>query len=181
MFECPSHAFRFISTLFPLSGNPCRLHLAKAAAAARPALPSPASAWWACSCFRNPPNSNMDYRICKARVWSFVCVRIHTGVWAHRQRVTQHCCAPDGVRTRVNDVVEYGVRRSANWATLSPCHPVTPSPCHPVSPVRDNDDGAQQGSPTETDQHVFLLLKIHAGFFFNIFSLYQLSKVIEST
>ena len=27
---------------------------------------------------------------------------------------TQHFCAPDGVRTRVNDVVEYGVRRSAN-------------------------------------------------------------------
>ena len=31
-------------------------------------------------CFHNPPNSDMDYRIFYVRTWSFVCVRIHTGV-----------------------------------------------------------------------------------------------------
>ena len=31
-------------------------------------------------CFRNPPNSDMDYSIFNVRTWPFVCVRIHTGV-----------------------------------------------------------------------------------------------------
>ena len=40
------------------------------------------------SCFRNPPNSDLDYRIFIVRTWSFLCVRVHTGGWAHRQRVS---------------------------------------------------------------------------------------------
>ena len=38
------------------------------------------SACWVVLCFRNPLNSDMDYRICSVRTWSFLCVRIHTGV-----------------------------------------------------------------------------------------------------
>ena len=32
------------------------------------------------SCFSNPPNSDMDYRIFNVRTWSFLYVRIHMGV-----------------------------------------------------------------------------------------------------
>ena len=38
-------------------------YMGKAIAAARTALPSPTSACWVFPCFRNPPNSDMDYRI----------------------------------------------------------------------------------------------------------------------
>ena len=48
------------------------------------------SACWVFSCFRNRPNSDMDYRIFNVRTWSFLCARIHTGGWAHRQWVDQH-------------------------------------------------------------------------------------------
>ena len=54
--------------------------LGKATEAARAALPSPASACWVFSCFRNPPNSDMDYRIFNMCTRSFLCVRIHKGV-----------------------------------------------------------------------------------------------------
>ena len=37
-------------------------------------------ACWLFLCFHNPLNSDMDYRIFNVRRWSFVCVRIHTGV-----------------------------------------------------------------------------------------------------
>ena len=59
------------------------------------------------SCFRNPPNSDMEYRIINMR--TFLCVRIHTGEGAHRQLVStifelgkiliNVYCAPDGIRT----------------------------------------------------------------------------------
>ena len=56
-------------------------YLGKATAAARVALPSPpTSACWVFSFFRNPLNSDMDYRIFNVRTWSFLCVRMHTGV-----------------------------------------------------------------------------------------------------
>ena len=55
-------------------------YLGKAKAAVRAVLPSPTSACWIFSCFRNPQNSNMDYRIFNVRMRSFFCVRIHTGV-----------------------------------------------------------------------------------------------------
>ena len=51
----------------------------------------------------------MDYRIFIVRTGSFLCVRIHAGCWAHRQRQrasatfltrkNSHSCDPDGVRT----------------------------------------------------------------------------------
>ena len=52
----------------------------KATAAARAALPSPTSACWVFLCFRNPPDSDMDYRIFNVCMWSFLCVHVHTGV-----------------------------------------------------------------------------------------------------
>ena len=39
------------------------------------------SACWVFSCFRNPPNSDMDYRFLIMRTWWFLCVCVHTGVW----------------------------------------------------------------------------------------------------
>ena len=38
------------------------------------------SACWVFSCFRSPPNSDMDYRIFIVHTWSFLCMRVHTGV-----------------------------------------------------------------------------------------------------
>ena len=58
--------------------------------------------------FLNPPNSDTDYRIFNVHTWSFLCMRVHTGVAAHRQRVSttfstqknshNFSCAPDGAR-----------------------------------------------------------------------------------
>ena len=38
------------------------------------------SACWIFSCFRNPPNTDMDCMIFNVRTWSFSCVRVHTCV-----------------------------------------------------------------------------------------------------
>ena len=57
-----------------------------------------ASACWVFSCFRNPPNSDMDYRIFNVRTWSFLCVHIHTG-FGHTDESAQHFCAPGRVQT----------------------------------------------------------------------------------
>ena len=54
---------------------------------ARAALPSCTRAFWGFSCFRNPSNFDMDYRIFNARTYSFLCVYTYGG-WAHRQRVS---------------------------------------------------------------------------------------------
>ena len=89
-FNC---IFYFLHTLYylSLSGKFGPPYLGKAksiTAAARAAVPNPASACWVFSCFRNPPNYDIDYRIFNERTRSFVCVRIHTRGWAHRQRVS---------------------------------------------------------------------------------------------
>ena len=64
-------------------------------------------ACWVYLCFRNPPNSDRDYRIFNVRTWSFLCMYTHSGR-THRQRdsivLTQKhsfSCAPDGIRTSV--------------------------------------------------------------------------------
>ena len=70
------------------------------------------SACWVFSCFCNPPNSDMDYRIFNMRTWSFLCVHIHTGVGHTDSQSAEHflirkthnsnfSCAPDGIRTFV--------------------------------------------------------------------------------
>ena len=47
-------------------------------------------ACWVFSCFRNAPNSDMDYRIFKVHTWSFLCVCIHTGVGHTDSESAQH-------------------------------------------------------------------------------------------
>ena len=90
-------------------------------AAARAALPSPTSACWVFLCFRNPPYSDIHFRILNMRTWSFLCVRIHTGVGSTQHFLTRgkssfsFTCAPGGIRTLV---MEWGVGRSTNWAAL---------------------------------------------------------------
>ena len=95
--------------------------------------------WVPFSCFHNPPNSDMDWlgSLTCVRDRSFLCVRYtHTGGWleAHRQRVSttflareklsNFSCAPDGVRTRVTDVIESSVPRSLyDLPTEPPRHP----------------------------------------------------------
>ena len=49
------------------------------------------SACWVSSCFHNPPNSDMDYRIFYVR--TFLCVRLHTGV-GHNRRPTMNYVYP---------------------------------------------------------------------------------------
>ena len=97
--------------------------------AARAALPSPTGACWVFLCFRNAPNSDVDYRIFNVRTWPFLCVRIHTRRgWAHRQRVdttflteklTNFSCAADGVRT------------SGLWISSPTLYRLS-HPCHPI-------------------------------------------------
>ena len=48
------------------------------------------SACWVFSCFCNPPNSDMDYRVFIMRTWSFLCVRAHTGVGHTDSKSAQH-------------------------------------------------------------------------------------------
>ena len=57
-------------------------------------------------CFRNPPNSDMDFRIFNER--TFLCVRLHTGVGHTYKESAQHfnsekltifSCAPGGIQT----------------------------------------------------------------------------------
>ena len=126
-FKC----IHFIIT-FGKCGPP---YLGKATAAVRAALPSPTSAWWIFLCFCNPLNSDgMNYRIFKLRMWSFLCVRIHTGIGQNRKRVrttflTQKnshnffLCSRPGSNPLV-----FGSRvwRSTNWAIPScPWNPCT--------------------------------------------------------
>ena len=42
-------------------------------------IPPLLSARWVFSCFCNPPNSDVDYRIFNMWMWSFLCMCIHTG------------------------------------------------------------------------------------------------------
>ena len=102
-------------------------YLGKAAATARAELSSPTSACCIFACFRNPPNSDMDYRIFNVCACSFLCVRIHTGVgytnsvsthfWVRGKNSLSFLCAPDRILTRV---MECEVWRSTNWATPPP-------------------------------------------------------------
>ena len=55
------HFFHFIHLIIPF-GKLGPSDLGTATAAARAALPSPASACWVFSCFHIPPKSDMDYR-----------------------------------------------------------------------------------------------------------------------
>ena len=111
----------FIHFIIPF-GNFRLPHLGKTTAAARAALTRLQSACWVFSCFRNPLNSDMDY----IRTWSFLCVRVHTGGWAHRQRVSTTFLTQKNWQIFLMLLTQTGfkslvlgswVRRSTNWAT----------------------------------------------------------------
>ena len=73
------------------------------------------SACWVFLSFHHPPNSDIDYRIFNMHTWSFLCVRIHTGVGHTNSKSTQHFwlgkthnffyCAPDGIHTSVTPII----------------------------------------------------------------------------
>ena len=96
----------------------------KATAAARTALPSLTSACWIFSCFRNPPSSEMDYRISNVRTWSFLCLLQHTGVGHTDSESAQHfrlvtfvsCSWWDSNSGRAWNQWNWD-RCSTNWAT----------------------------------------------------------------
>ena len=69
--------------------NPFVENVGHLMSATRAALPSPSKiAHWVFSCFRTPPNSDVDYRIFNVRTWSFK-RGIHTGV-GHTDKSAQH-------------------------------------------------------------------------------------------
>ena len=73
--------FLFISSLFLIHviipfGKFGSSYPGKATAAARAALPSPTSACWRFSCFRNPPNSDVDCMI--FNVCMYIVIIIHS-------------------------------------------------------------------------------------------------------
>ena len=85
------------------------------------------------SCLCNPPNSDMDYRICSVRTWSFFCVTCAytrgLGIPTASQhnifdseKLTIFSWAPDGIRTSVIWIL------SPTLYHLS--HPVTPGRSH---------------------------------------------------
>ena len=93
-------------------------------------LSGPQSVSWVFSCFRNPPKSDMSYRIFNVRMWSFLCVRIHTRGLS-TQTASQHNIFDSEKLNNKNIVLLTGfepqsfaswVRRSTNWATpVTPC------------------------------------------------------------
>ena len=98
----------FIFTFFlrSLSENLDHLTLGKATSAARAALPSPTRACRVLSCFRNPPNSDMDYR--GLVVFLYACMYTQGldtpptsqhNIFDSEKNLTNLSCAPDGVRT----------------------------------------------------------------------------------
>ena len=114
--QCFSYFKKYIHFIIPFGkfGPP---YLGKVTVAARVAQPSPTCACWVFLCFRNPPNSDMDYWIFTVRMGSFLCVPIHTGGWAHRQRVNTI-----GFLTRKKTHFFFSFRLFTNRATTSPRH-----------------------------------------------------------
>ena len=71
---------RFDSFLVPnVMHRKFRLLFLEKASSRSTALPSFFPCVQCFSCFHNPPNSDIDYRIFNMRMWSFLCVHIHTG------------------------------------------------------------------------------------------------------
>ena len=126
VFAYISFTFHFQFIILKNLGLP---YLGKTTAVTRAALPSHTSACWVFSCFRNPPNSDMDYRIFNVCMRSFLCVHIHTGVgdtdesaqhfWLGKT-LTNFSCAHDTDRVRTS-----GLWISSPMLSLL-SHPVTP-------------------------------------------------------
>ena len=141
VFWCFFNLFNFMHFLIFIFIIPFRkfrlFSLGTATAASRAVLPSPESACWVFSCFHNPPNSDMDYRIFNARARSFLCVRIDTGVGhtdseaAHFdwKTLTNISCALDEVRTSGHGI-HWILRPTLYHLSQSMSHPVTPACTH---------------------------------------------------
>ena len=90
---------------------------------------------WVFSCFRNPPNFDMDYRIFNVLTWSFYMIILkhdytHRG-WAHQQWVSTTCLTRNNSHKFV--LCSWRSSNSGRWChkTLSPMlyqlsHPLTP-------------------------------------------------------
>ena len=115
--------FIFCNLLIP-SGKFGPPHLGKAAVSARAALPSPTSACWVFSYFRNPPNSDMDNRI-------LTCVRGHSCACVYTQELGTLTASRHNILTRKKSqvflVLLTGFEpRVIEWAlpTEPPLHPL---------------------------------------------------------
>ena len=139
----------FIIHLIISSGKFGAPYLGKATAASRTGLPSPTSACLVFSCFRNRPNSDMDYRSFNVRTWPFLCVHIHTGVGHTDSQSAQHLwlgktltnrsCAPDGIRT------------SGLWISSPTLYPLS----HPAAPLWFDDDCKEAKQSARSSLDVF--------------------------
>ena len=89
-------------------------------------LPSPTSACWVFSCFRNLQNSDMDYTMFNVCMWSFLCVRIHMTAIQHNMFDLEKLSQIVLVLLVGFEHLIFGSRvwRSTNWATPS-CAGVT--------------------------------------------------------
>ena len=73
--------------------------------------------------FRNPPNSELDYRIFNVRTWSFFCVVGHTGESVQHfwlERILIILCVCSFLTGFEPGVFGSRIRWSTNWATPSP-------------------------------------------------------------
>ena len=110
-------SFSFYTRYYPKFGP------GKATEATRAVLPSPTSACWVFSCFRNPLNSDMDYRIFNVIILMCIYTQgLGTQTSQHNILTQKNClsCAPNGVQTS-------GLRIS------SPANSATPS-CGKIKP-----------------------------------------------
>ena len=96
------------------------------------------SACWVCSFFRNPPNSDMDYKIFDV-AYVIILVRAYTHwVWAPRQRVSTTFV----IRKYSQNLSYYapdGIRNQGHW-----CHRILSQTLyqlsHPVTPCGNDND-----------------------------------------
>ena len=91
-FSCSLAIIIIIHFIIPFGKFGLPIYLGKATEAASAVLPSPTSACWGFSCFSNPPNSDMDYKIFNVHTWSslWVHIYIHTRVGHIDNESAQH-------------------------------------------------------------------------------------------
>ena len=109
----------FFTLYYSLVGNLDRLTWVRLHGSCKSSATSPTSACWVFSCFRNPPNSDMDYRI--SNVGTYIYIRSFGKPAASQHNIFDSenswsfSCVPDGIQ-----IQECEVQRCTNLATLSP-------------------------------------------------------------
>ena len=72
------------------------------------------------SCLRNPPHSDIDYRIFNVHTWSFSCVRIHTGQHFDSEKLSKtFLVLQTGFEPLLMKSIGSWGWCSTNWATMS--------------------------------------------------------------